>query len=63
LIMISYLLDLVLRKLVKITVVRYTKKLKIKIQMWYFIHKHYKTDKVKMTRWLWRYTAVGTLSY
>jgi len=39
------------------------KKLKIKIQMWYFytvsIKKVLKTDIVKLMGWLWGYTVVG----
>jgi hypothetical protein len=58
--------DLVLKELVKIIVV-YHIKLKIKIQMWYFctinVKKALKTDKAKLTGWLWVYLVVGILSY
>jgi len=49
--------NLVLQELVKIIVVCYNENFKIKIQMWYFYtintKKVLKTDKVKLTGWLW----------
>ena len=49
--------------LFKIIVVCYIKKLKIKIQLWYFIQQALQTDKSKLTGELGGCTLVGILSY
>jgi len=60
--------DIVLQELVKIIVVCYIykKNLRSKFQFGIFINKYLKsikTDKVKLTAWLWGCTVFGILSY